>query len=221
MGRMIHLTDEEFTELAETFERVSEFLDQVGPERSVRSLQARLESANECLELVALSPVLEQLAISAARLGKERGVSVEWVMPGGSSPRVPHAVRDALAEVLVHGVRNAIAHGGRDSTGDANTPLRVEFSFWMAGDLLGVSLTDSGRGPPAGLELEALFKPEKTTLNEASKCGIAGRGLGLSAVRSAVEKIQGAAWAQIPYPNREEGARGFALLAEIPVGALA
>ena len=92
------------------------------------------------------------------------------------------SVADALTDALLQLVRNAVEHG-IESAGKVT--LAAETS--EAGTLH-LSVTDNGRGIDAA-NLPLLFQPGFSTATEVSETS--GRGVGLDAVKAAVEQVGG------------------------------
>lgn len=99
---------------------------------------------------------------------------------------------DALAPALEHLVRNAVAHGIElpEQRRKLGKPAAGEVTVTSVRDESGVTLcvADDGAGIAAEL-LEQIFEPGFSTLTEANH--IAGMGIGLDAVRAAVEEAGG------------------------------
>jgi two-component system chemotaxis sensor kinase CheA len=148
----------------------------------------------------------------ARRLGKE----VELVLEGESTEADKNVI-EALADPLVHIVRNALDHGieapsvrqaaGKPASGRLVIGARHE------ADRVLIEVSDDGKGiDPAGIRRKAyekglideaqlermsdaeavnlVFLPGFSTAEQVSD--LSGRGVGMDAVRSAVEKLGGA-----------------------------
>jgi two-component system chemotaxis sensor kinase CheA len=92
------------------------------------------------------------------------------------------SVADALTDALLHLVRNAVDHG-IESAGKVTLVAQTS----EAGTLH-LSVTDNGRGIDAA-NLPLLFQPGFSTATEVSETS--GRGVGLDAVKAAVEQVGG------------------------------
>ena len=189
-------------------------------DRRLRALFATLErttavvrSLTTRLRLVPLSGLLQRTARiareTARQLGREVTVELE-----GEDLEVDRSVADHLAEPLLHIVRNAIDHGielpaerlaaGKPACGI----LRLRAGAESGG--FGITVSDDGRGidrerilaraQRAGLidasasvddvQVEdLLFAPGFSTAEAVSE--VSGRGVGLDAVRSAVNRLHG------------------------------
>jgi two-component system chemotaxis sensor kinase CheA len=147
----------------------------------------------------------------AATLGKSARLVVE-----GEATEADKAVVEALFEPLLHGVRNAIDHGiespaKREALGKAPVAT-VRLRAAREGERVVVEVEDDGRGidpaairavaerrgllPPDALAaltdedaVDLVFAPGFSTA--AAVTDLSGRGVGMDAVRSAVERMGG------------------------------
>jgi two-component system chemotaxis sensor kinase CheA len=88
---------------------------------------------------------------------------------------------DVLTDALIHLVRNAVGHG-------VEFQGRVTIELRTSPGWLRIFVTDDGRGiDPVNLPL--VFQPGFSTATEVSE--ISGRGVGLDAVKSAIEALGG------------------------------
>ncbi len=154
----------------------------------------------------------QPLADLARREGKR--VQLRTV---GEETEIDKAVVERIAEPLLHLVRNAVAHGVEDSAERVRLgkppAATVTVSARHQGDAVEIAVEDDGRGvdleavrrvwakarrlSPEVAErltehdlLEALFAPQFSTRDVADD--VAGRGVGLDAVREAISKLAGA-----------------------------
>ncbi len=99
---------------------------------------------------------------------------------------------DALAPALEHLVRNAVAHGieSPEQRRKLGKPAAGEVTVTSVRDESGVTIgvADDGAGIAAEL-LDQIFEPGFSTLTEANH--VAGMGIGLDAVRDAVQVLGG------------------------------
>ncbi|HEX7119685.1 MAG TPA: response regulator [Longimicrobiales bacterium] len=130
---------------------------------------------------------------------------------GGNEVEADRGVLDAIREALLHLVRNAVDHGiepkaereraGKDGVGT------VRVAATIRGERIEVAVIDDGRGldmaaiqrqlARRGVEIpdaeedqvRALFRGGLSTAPEAT--AISGRGVGLDAVRAAMERVGG------------------------------
>ena len=163
--------------------------------------------------MVSLGPTLQRAARAgraAARLN-EKQVDFEVV---GSDLRLDKLLCDAIADPLVHLVRNAVDHGIEtpDARIAAGKPERGKVLIEAAkvGGKTRVRVTDDGRGvDPEAVSrvasqlgivaekdsldmtrtLRLIFRPGFSTLLEAST--VSGRGVGLDIVETEVELVGG------------------------------
>jgi two-component system chemotaxis sensor kinase CheA len=90
---------------------------------------------------------------------------------------------DALADAVIHLVRNAVHHG-IESRGT------ITIAATNTQDQLKISVTDDGRGiDPETIASGLLFQPGYSTASEVSE--ISGRGVGLDIVTTTVEALGG------------------------------
>jgi two-component system, chemotaxis family, sensor kinase CheA len=165
------------------------------------------------LRMVSLGPTLQRAARAgrAAARAAEKEVFFEIV---GTELRLDKVLADAMADSLVHLVRNAVDHGiesaeervraGKEKRGS----VRIEAV--SEGSQTRVRVTDDGRGIEPRVIAEAanrlgivesdytldierslrlIFRPGFTTL--ASVSDVSGRGVGLDVVETAVEQVGG------------------------------
>ncbi len=161
----------------------------------------RLRPAAEAME--GLPRMIRDVAASSGRL-----VRLEL---SGAEVEADRAVVDALREALLHLVRNAIDHGIEppEERRMAGKPPEgtIRIAVTLRGSDLRVTVQDDGRGldtiavreqlaargmpvPESEEELaEVLFLGGFSTRRETTE--ISGRGVGLDAVRAAVQRIRG------------------------------
>ncbi|MFC4172498.1 chemotaxis protein CheA [Microvirga sp. GCM10011540] len=150
---------------------------------------------------------------TAGQLGK----AIEFSMDG-EDVEADKSVVEGLFEPLLHVLRNAVAHGAEPESVrlDAGKPIETKIMLRARreGDRVAVEVEDDGRGidPDAirqvarergvasgdQLErmsdaeaMELIFAPGFSTASEVTD--LSGRGVGMDAVRSAVEKLGGQA----------------------------
>ncbi|WP_395672727.1 chemotaxis protein CheA [Inquilinus sp.] len=147
----------------------------------------------------------------AGSLGKEARLVVE-----GAATEADKTIVEALFEPLLHGLRNAVDHGIETPAERAAfgkpVPAMIRLAAERAGEQLVVSIADDGRGidiarvrgiaadreilPAADLAalpddkvLDLVFAPGFSTAEGVS--GWSGRGVGMDAIRTAVEQLGG------------------------------
>jgi len=181
--------------------------------RQIRRSFLSVEDELISLRMVSLGPTLQRAARAgraAARLN-EKQVDFEV---GGSDLRLDKLLCDAIADPLVHLVRNAVDHGIEtpDARIAAGKPERgkVVIEAAKVGGKTRVRVTDDGRGvDPEAVSraasqlgiieeknsldmtrtLRLIFRPGFSTLIEAST--VSGRGVGLDIVETEVELVGG------------------------------
>jgi two-component system, chemotaxis family, sensor kinase CheA len=111
---------------------------------------------------------------TAAALGK----NIDFELRGTETP-----LDDAIADCLIHLVRNAVHHG-IESRG------KITIAATNDAGQLKISVTDNGRGiDPQTIASGLLFQPGYSTTSEVSE--ISGRGVGLDVVKTTVEQRSG------------------------------
>lgn len=165
-----------------------------------------LRAAIRSLRVGLAGELFERMELLVARIAGAWGREVELVCSGAWVP-LERRVIQGLSEPLLHLVRNALAHGieappvrlaaGKRARGLLSLEVRrlvgsVELTVADDGAgvdevaLLGAAAT---RGLRLVRPLDAIFLPGFTTAVSADERS--GRGMGLSSVRSAVERIGG------------------------------
>lgn len=165
------------------------------------------------LRLVPVGRLLSRFPSPAKDLAVRAGKSVR-VEVVGEDTELDKSTLDALAEPLLHLVRNAVAHGieGPDERALAGKPAygTITLRARRDGENVGIDVEDDGRGldlaaiergirargwigeadVPSDRELtDWILRPEFTTVESAGEA--AGRGVGLHAVRRAVTDLHG------------------------------
>lgn len=160
--------------------------------RELQTIDARLQF----IEAKAITPSLKQLAKET--LGKRKlSLQVEF---HGESLGLSREIMDVVQEACIHLVRNSIDHGGKD-----RKKLSIALQCSVIGGQIEILFQDNGNGVnwstlkkrarqlgivgDAKKLLSLLFLPGFSTRTKTSK--VSGRGIGLSAVRSAMKRIQG------------------------------
>lgn len=152
-----------------------------------------------------LARFAEEARVVASRLGKEVVVSIK-----ANGLRLDARAWAPVWRVFTHVVRNAVNHGVEnvEERLAASKPKagRISLSTDMRGEVIALELADDGAGirwerlaeraRAAGLPsetredlVEALFADGVSTQSEVTE--VAGRGVGLSAVREQVRKLGG------------------------------
>ena len=191
---------------------VAALLDRLGDEIYDGAVAAReLELAARTLRLVPLAPVLRRYVRAVRDLATQLGKPARAVV-GDTDVAVDRRVVDALAEPLIHLVRNAIDHGLEAAAVRARAGKPAEGRIAIscerkAGGVVVVVEDDGGgvdlarvrqRGEALGMasrsisDAEAmalLFAPGFSTREHASETS--GRGVGLDVVKRRIEALGG------------------------------
>jgi two-component system, chemotaxis family, sensor kinase CheA len=202
---------------------VSDASRSVAVERAaaVKRRTDRLREAAMTLRLVPLGRVFTRFHGLVRRLAREQGKEARLVVVGEAT-EVDKSTADALAEPLLHLVRNAIDHGiespdrreseGKPAYGTVRLAARQE------GDRVRIEVEDDGAGMDLGAirsraraagviqdggeplsdagVLDLVFQPGLSTREEVS--AVSGRGVGLDVVRRRVRSLRGEVTAQRP-----------------------
>jgi two-component system chemotaxis sensor kinase CheA len=164
------------------------------------------------LRMVSLGPVLQRAARAGRAAARLTNKEIDFEVLG-SNLKLDKLLTDAIADPLVHLVRNAVDHGiestdQKGKVGRKRGLVRIEVSD--EGRQTCLRVTDNGRGIDPVLVSHAasklgiigkdsvlnmdhtvrmLFRPGFTTLSTAST--LSGRGVGLDVVETAVEHVGG------------------------------
>ncbi|MEW5931534.1 MAG: chemotaxis protein CheW, partial [Gemmatimonadota bacterium] len=178
------------------------------------------------LRMVPVGRVLSRFPVLVRDLAREQGKRVRVTLEGEDT-RLDKSTADAVAEPLLHLVRNAVDHG-IEPPGEreaAGKPAEATLSLRAAqeGDRVRIEVEDDGRGldrarilrrareqgiagPGEGGDAEELiFRPGFSTRRVAS--AVSGRGIGLDAVRGAVSRLRGS----VEVEEGDEGGTRFVL----------
>lgn len=196
--------DPELLAMIEALEQRAEFF---------ASMAASLQAEVQELRTVPAEDLFRRLARPLRDAARHEGKQVRLETSGGEV-RIPKDLAEPLAEILLHLVRNAVAHGierteqrrqqGKPTHGTVRVSVQREEA------MLRIAVADDGRGidydavrrkaialgwlaadaaqDPRTLE-SFLFRPGFSTRGTAD--ALAGRGVGMDVVASAVEKFKG------------------------------
>lgn len=165
------------------------------------------------LRLVPVGRVFSRFPALVRDLARAEGKRVRVVLEGEHT-QLDKSTVDALAEPLLHLVRNAVDHGieppeEREAAGKPPEATLL-LSAAQEGDRVRIEVEDDGRGldraaiverareqglippddtPPPEEAAELIFRPGFSTRREASQ--VSGRGVGLDVVRSTVARLRG------------------------------
>ncbi|WP_374322409.1 chemotaxis protein CheA [Brevundimonas sp.] len=189
----------------------------ISAQDQIARLTSALHGAVTRLRLTPLAPVFRRLQRAARDIAGGLGRDVQ-IRIEGQDIEVDKAVVEGLYEPLLHVVRNALDHGVEPAEDRlaAGKPGRatLTLSARAMGDRVLVEAADDGRGvDPARVAmaamrrgliteaqggaltpaeaLELLFQPGFSTAGQVSD--LSGRGVGMDAVRTAVERLGGRA----------------------------
>jgi len=170
------------------------------------------------LRLVSLGATLQRAARAGRAAARLAGKEIDFEIVGGEL-RIDKLLADAIADPLLHLVRNAVDHGIESASArlhvGKNSRGRVRIVAVSEGSQSRVGVMDDGRGidplevadaaKRLGLaatgaahdierididrSLRLIFRPGFTTLDSASE--VSGRGVGLDVVETAIEQVGG------------------------------
>jgi len=160
-----------------------------------------LKDAAIGMRTLPLSSIVGSLPRAVRDLAVETGKEVELVVEGAET-ELDRAILERLSELLVHILRNAVAHGiesplEREQLGKSRCG-RLELRAEQRGGTVEVVVSDDGRGVSeaalaegrrTGSLADVLAQAGFSTANEVSE--ISGRGVGLDAVKAQVESFGG------------------------------
>jgi two-component system chemotaxis sensor kinase CheA len=180
-----------------------------------------LKDAAVGMRTLPLSSIVGSLPRAVRDLAIETGKEVELVIHGADT-ELDRVILEGLSELLVHILRNAVAHGielpeAREGQGKPACG-RLELRAEQCGGVVEVVVADDGRGVPeetlaearrTGSLADVLARPGFSTASEVS--GISGRGVGLDAVKKQVESYGGS------IEVRSEPRKGTEVLLRLPL----
>ena len=181
--------------------------------KHIRSSFIGLEDELINLRLVSLGPTIQRAARAGRAAARLEAKEINFEI-SGADIRLDRLLVEAIADPLIHLVRNAVDHGIEtvDERTQAGKLLRgtVRIEAVTEGSQSRLRIADDGRGvdphfitaaarrlglfksdTPLDMEqsLRLIFRPGFTTLAAASD--ISGRGVGLDVVETAVEQVGG------------------------------
>jgi two-component system chemotaxis sensor kinase CheA len=165
-------------------------------------LLAELQDSVIGMRTLPLSSITAPLPRAVRDLAVAEDKEVELTITGGETP-LDRVILEGISDTIIHLARNAVAHGIEDPAERERRSKpragRLELHAQQRGGMISLEVRDDGRGvSPAVLEqareagsLTALLsRPGFSTAPETSD--LAGRGVGLDAVKSHVERLGGA-----------------------------
>ena len=168
---------------------------------SARTLD-ELKDTAITMRTLPLAAIARPLPRAVRDMARATGKEVEFTVSGGDT-ELDRVILESLAEPLTHLLRNAVAHG-IEPPGDraqAGKPVRgrVELRAMSRGALVEIMVADDGRGisqdvadraQREGSLTEVLAQAGYSTAEEVTE--LAGRGVGLDAVKSYALSLGGA-----------------------------
>ncbi len=217
LNKLVSETSELFRETSNAFELLSDPTNKPAVDAAEARLRRRFVELEERLIKLRLVPCAELFERTATRAGRiaahQLGKQVEFEIEGGDVG-IDKSLADAIAEPLLHLVRNAVGHGiespeERTAAGK-NANGKVTLAAFNEGSHIHITVTDDGRGidsqrivvaasehgiggNAAALTMDEclrlIFRPGFSTAPEVSE--LSGRGIGLDVVDRAMEQAGG------------------------------
>jgi two-component system chemotaxis sensor kinase CheA len=184
---------------------------------AIERLVAELHGAVMDVRMMPLRDIFRRFPRAVREIAGQLGKAIEFSMEG-EEVEADKAVVEGLFEPLLHLLRNAVGHGAEpeDLRREAGKPekARVVLRARRSGDRVTVEVEDDGRGiDPVAIRqaahargiasaddlgrmsdaeaVDLIFAPGFSTASEVTD--LSGRGVGMDAVRSAVERLGGQA----------------------------
>jgi two-component system, chemotaxis family, sensor kinase CheA len=166
--------DERYRKLKAELEKIAELISSSAAMQDDEIIFKVVYAAKS--EKISIQTVVHQAILAGKATAAAVGKEIQFVAKGDELV-FEKARAEALADALLHLVRNAVDHGiERQGT------VVIEVSENE------VSVTDDGRGISAS-DLPLIFQPGFSTASEVTE--LSGRGVGLDVVKSAVEELGG------------------------------
>jgi len=184
--------------------------------RHLRSMNKKLDELQRAIidiRMVPIGQIFTRLNRTARRLARQAGKEVSIQLFGGET-ELDKMMIDELVTPLVHLIRNSIDHGLEPVEERIRAGKKAEgtlaVSAYQKGNSIVIEVTDDGRGlplqkirdaavrkglvsPEAALTpeecMELIFLPGFSSADRVTE--VSGRGVGLDAVKSAVEALKG------------------------------
>ena len=187
---------------------------------SARALDELKDTAIK-MRTLPLAAIAGPLPRAVRDMARATGKEVDFAVSGGDT-ELDRVILESLAEPLTHLLRNAVAHG-IESPGDraqAGKPVRgrVELRAMPRGALVEIIVADDGRGVSQevadraqreGSLTDVLAQAGYSTAEEVTE--LAGRGVGLDAVKNYVLSLGGA------FEIRSQPGRGMEVILLLPL----
>ena len=217
LEQLISETSELFRETTNALESLSSPANKAAIDIAGARLRQRCVELEERLIKLRLVPCAEVFERAATRTGqtaaRQLGKEVEFEFEG-RNVGIDKSLADAIAEPLLHLVRNAVGHGiespeARIAAGKSAIG-KVKLAAFSEGSHIHIAVTDDGRGidldqiatsatkhgianSGEGLSMDQclrlIFRPGFSTASEVSE--LSGRGIGLDIVDRAMEQAGG------------------------------
>ncbi len=217
LEQLISETSELFRETTNALESLSGPANKPAIDIAGARLRRRCVQLEERLIKLRLVPCAEVFERTATRAGqtvaRQLGKQVEFEIEG-RNVGIDKSLADAIAEPLLHLVRNAVGHGiespeARIAAGKSAIG-KVKLAVFNEGSHIHITVTDDGRGidldriadsatehgianSGEGLSMDQclrlIFRPGFSTASEVSE--LSGRGIGLEVVDRAMEQAGG------------------------------
>jgi len=212
LDRLISSTQQLFRKTNDCLNAASDRIPEMQTESIVASFM-QLAADLVVLRMVPIDRILQRAYRAGRSAAVAAGKQISFDVIGGDI-RIDKALSDAIADPLIHLVRNAVAHGieteperlkaGKDGKGK----IRVEASTLQGRTMIKVS--DDGRGidsesicneakrldlivEDARIDLERsvrlIFRAGFSTASDVSE--VSGRGVGLNVVETTIEELGG------------------------------
>lgn len=235
------VVDPDFTRLKETRRSLARLHGALDADaRRFAQVTTDLEADVRRTRLLPLTKILDAFPRMVRDLAKDRGKDVVLVVRGGDT-EVDRSLLEQVKDSLVHLIRNCLEHGieppaerlasGKPSTGT------ISISAHRRGESLVVDVADDGSGIDAALVrrravergllsdesaaelpeqemVSLIFRPGLSTAEIVTE--LSGRGVGLDAVRDAVEGLQGS----VSVETRRGGGTIFSLTLPLAVSTM-
>jgi two-component system chemotaxis sensor kinase CheA len=186
-----------------------------GAGMQIGKLTSELQKSVLKMRMVRIGTVFKKFSRPMRELASERGKQVELVTEGDET-ELDRRLVDSLYEPLLHMLRNAVDHGleeaGERIAQGKHPQGRIKLSAYHEGNQVVVEVSDDGCGidcaalKKKSVELGAVDEREAEQLFEEQALEliflqgvstaeevtwVSGRGIGMAAVRSAIEQMRG------------------------------
>ena len=170
--------DERFRQLKESLEKIAELISKSATLSDDKIVFQVVYASRS--EKIPVQTILRQALLAGKSASISLGKNVDFVVRGEEF-LLERVWADVLTDALLHLVRNAVGHG-IESRGT------VLLEATTTPDDALITVTDDGRGITP-TNLDRLFQPGFSTAQEVTE--FSGRGVGLDAVKTAVEELGG------------------------------